>query len=126
MRAVSLFTGAGGLDIGCETAGFMTVLAIEADSTARNSLALNRGLFPLLDFDHGILDDITEVDFHDALERAGLAAGGKTGLDCALIGLLCEVPARGSGREVESADRFDVFSLIARLAYFARNRGLPA
>jgi DNA (cytosine-5)-methyltransferase 1 len=75
MQAISLFTGAGGLDLGCEAAGFLTTLAVEHDEVARQSMALNQGLFPLLDFETCLLDDILDIDFSAALERAGHAPG---------------------------------------------------
>lgn len=40
--AVSLFTGAGGLDLGLEMAGFIPVLCVEVDNDARKTLLLNR------------------------------------------------------------------------------------
>jgi DNA (cytosine-5)-methyltransferase 1 len=39
---ISLFTGAGGLDIGLEIAGFRTTLCVESDLQARETLSLNR------------------------------------------------------------------------------------
>lgn len=41
-KAVSLFTGAGGLDLGLESAGFDTIAAIEMDQDAVRSLKYNR------------------------------------------------------------------------------------
>jgi DNA (cytosine-5)-methyltransferase 1 len=39
--AISLFSGAGGLDLGVERAGFSTVAAVEWDEDAANSLEKN-------------------------------------------------------------------------------------
>jgi DNA (cytosine-5)-methyltransferase 1 len=48
-RAFSLFTGAGGLDLGVEAAGYDVVYAIENDATAVKTLNRNRGVwFPTL------------------------------------------------------------------------------
>lgn len=75
MRAVSLFTGAGGLDLGCEAAGFMTVAAVEQNPTARQTLELN-GLkwFSHLD-PAAIFEDIVGLSFEELLDRAGLEVG---------------------------------------------------
>jgi len=42
MTALSGFTGAGGLDLGLESAGFRILACIENDPTARATLAANR------------------------------------------------------------------------------------
>lgn len=75
MKAVSLFTGAGGLDLGCEAAGFMTVAAVENNETAVATLQRNRETWmPLLDAD-AIFTDIVGLDYDELLDRAGLQVG---------------------------------------------------
>ena len=50
MRSISLFSGAGGLDLGCEAAGFVTAAAVEHNETAVATLLANRDTyFPLLE-----------------------------------------------------------------------------
>lgn len=48
LTVLSVFSGAGGLDVGLEGAGFESVGALEIDATARRTLALNRPNWPLL------------------------------------------------------------------------------
>jgi DNA (cytosine-5)-methyltransferase 1 len=75
MDAVSLFTGAGGLDLGCEAAGFMTRAAVEFNDRAQETLLANRErYFPLLD-EGSISPDILEVDHDELLSAAGLEPG---------------------------------------------------
>ena len=52
---LSLFTGAGGLDVGLERAGFDTRLCVENDDLARNTLRLNRPQWPLAEPGDAIL-----------------------------------------------------------------------
>jgi predicted RNA methylase len=42
LKAISLYTGVGGLDFGFEAAGFETVAAVEMDSVACRTIKLNR------------------------------------------------------------------------------------
>jgi DNA (cytosine-5)-methyltransferase 1 len=73
--AVSLFTGAGGLDIGVERAGFQTRAAVEFDEIAQTSLIENRrGFFPGLSGD-ALFSDIVTLDFEELLAAAALDAG---------------------------------------------------
>ncbi|HEY0629898.1 MAG TPA: DNA (cytosine-5-)-methyltransferase, partial [Sphingomicrobium sp.] len=68
MRAISLFTGVGGLDFGFEAAGFETAVALEMDRACCRSLRANRP-WPVIE------DDIHNVPSDALLEAAGLAPG---------------------------------------------------
>lgn len=75
MDAVSLFTGAGGLDLGCEASGFMTRAAVECEERAQATLRANRErFFPLL-HDDAIFGDIMDVDYDRLLQTARLDVG---------------------------------------------------
>ena len=75
MRGISLFSGAGGLDLASEAAGFMTVAAVENNETAVGTLLANRErFFPCLRPDT-VMRDIVELAPEELLERAGLEPG---------------------------------------------------
>ncbi len=63
--AISLFTGAGGLDLGFEAAGFETAVAVEMDADAVETIRTNRP-WPVLD------RDIHAVASQELLETANL------------------------------------------------------
>src|SRR5579864_5823702 len=67
-KAISLYTGAGGLDLGFEAAGFATAVAVEIDPEAVATLRANRS-WPVLD------RDIHSIDSAELLERASLGEG---------------------------------------------------
>jgi len=68
LSAISLYTGAGGLDYGFEAAGFETRVALEMDADCCATLAANRS-WPI------IRDDIRRVPSSVILDRAGLRKG---------------------------------------------------
>ena len=75
MKAISLFSGAGGLDLGCEAAGFGSHAVIEWNERARETMLANADVFfPHLTAD-GVFSDITSVSGEQVLERVGLERG---------------------------------------------------
>jgi DNA (cytosine-5)-methyltransferase 1 len=68
LTAISLFTGAGGLDYGFEAAGFTTRAAVEMDARCVETLRRNRD-WPVIERDVG------RVPTSELLEVAGLAPG---------------------------------------------------
>lgn len=82
LTAISLFSGAGGLDLGCEEAGFRTRAIVEVDERARETIVGNASeFFPELDTrsDYGAMfSDITETPPGRLLERADLRKGQAT------------------------------------------------
>ena len=68
LKAISLFTGVGGLDFGFEAAGFDTAVAVEMDAVCCRTLRLNRR-WPVIE------RDIHEVTSTELLQAAKLKAG---------------------------------------------------
>ena len=68
LKAISLFTGVGGLDFGFEAAGFETAVAVELDAVCCRTLRLNR--------DWSVIEgDIHAVSSKDLLKAAKLKEG---------------------------------------------------
>lgn len=69
-RVLSLFSGAGGLDVGLEAAGFETRLCVEIDDDARATLRANRP-----DWTLATPGDVHLHDANDLVALAGLQTG---------------------------------------------------
>lgn len=75
LSSISLFSGAGGLDLGAEAAGFATCAAVESSEIARETMLANAARhFPRL-AEAAVLPDVLTVEPEGLLERAGLEAG---------------------------------------------------
>jgi len=70
---ISLFTGAGGLDLGLEAAGFDTRLCVEIDEDARTTLRMNRPDWKIAE-----PGDIHRIEPTEILRQAGLKPGQTT------------------------------------------------
>lgn len=68
-KIISLFSGAGGFDIGFEQAGFTTAVMVEMDPSCCATLRLNRPSVPVIN------TDIREVTTAQMLAAAGLRVG---------------------------------------------------
>ena len=67
MKALSLFTGCGGLDLGLEAAGFDNAICVEIDRYARATIETNRPKWKLCE-----TGDILTLKPEEILEQAGL------------------------------------------------------
>ena len=69
LSVISLYTGAGGLDLGFEAAGYRTAVALEMDAVACSAIRRNRPRWNLIE------RDIHEVSSAEILHAAGLNVG---------------------------------------------------
>jgi DNA (cytosine-5)-methyltransferase 1 len=77
-KVISLFTGAGGLDIGLELAGFETAVCVEIDQHCRETLRFNRPAWKLIeDSNHckRTIGDIRSISCKEILKTANLKKG---------------------------------------------------
>ena len=68
MNIISLFAGAGGLDLGFQQAGFQVTWAVDNDSDAVKTYARNLG-------QHAVLADILDIDFTSLDQPDGIVGG---------------------------------------------------
>lgn len=74
---MELFTGAGGLALGCEIAGFKPVRLVERDRWACDTIRENRDrAYPLVSDWQVVEGDVRGVDWSDISEPVDLVAGG--------------------------------------------------
>ena len=75
LTAISLFSGAGGLDLGAEAAGFATCAAVESSDVARRTMLANAPRhFPRIS-ETAVLSDVLLVEPKELLGRAQMRRG---------------------------------------------------
>lgn len=105
--ALSFFSGAMGLDLGLEKAGFNIRLACESDKFCRQTIALNRPRTALL-------GDINNYDVEDILSAASLTASDN--IDLIVGGPPCQAFSTAGKRKGFRDDRGNVFLRYVDLA----------
>lgn len=105
--AISFFSGAMGLDIGIERAGFDLRLACEVDKFCRQTISLNRPKSALL-------GDINNYSKEDILRSAGL--GGKDEISLIVGGPPCQAFSTAGKRKAFQDERGNVFIKFIELA----------
>ena len=106
----SLFSGAGGLDIGLGRAGFQTRVCVENDKHCKLTLEANQG--KLSDAEFQILGDITELEPFDLLEMGGLKQGE---VDLVSGGPPCQAFSTAGHRQSINDPRGQLFTQFARM-----------
>ncbi|MBL0446157.1 DNA cytosine methyltransferase [Aeromonas veronii] len=105
--AISFFSGAMGLDIGIERAGFDLRLACEVDKFCRQTISLNRPKSALL-------GDINNYSKEDILRSAGL--GEKDEISLIVGGPPCQAFSTAGKRKAFQDERGNVFIKFIELA----------
>ena len=105
--ALSFFSGAMGMDIGLENAGFDIRLACEVDKYCRQTIALNKP-------DTALLGDINDYDASDVLQAANLTS--KDDIDLIVGGPPCQAFSTAGKRQGFNDDRGNVFLKYIDLA----------
>lgn len=113
LASISLFSGALGLDLGLERAGFKTVVAVENNAFAVKTIETNR---PDI---HVINKDIEDVSTKEILKAAGLKVG-----DAAVVtaGPCCQAYSTAGQRASMADPRGVLFKQFLRVVREARPR----
>jgi len=113
--ALSFFSGAMGLDLGIEAAGFDIRLACEVDKYCRQTIALNKP-------DIALLGDINDYSANDVLDYAGLSK--QDDVDLIIGGPPCQAFSTAGKRNGFNDDRGNAFLTYLEIALNIRPKFL--
>lgn len=99
-KALSFFSGAMGLDLGIEKAGFETLLACEIDKAARDTILSNKP-------EMALIGDIRDYTTADILKLAGVSSGNE--IDLIMGGPPCQAFSTAGKRLGLEDERGNVF-----------------
>jgi DNA (cytosine-5)-methyltransferase 1 len=122
-KIVSLFTGAGGMEIGLEAAGYETAGCIELDADCRATLKHNRPEWVQIKSSDNLAveGDVRKVSINDILMQTGLSVG-----EAALVtgGAPCQ-PFSNMGKKLGSDDakNGDLFREFVRIVVGLQPKG---
>ena len=105
--ALSFFSGAMGLDLGIEKAGFQVRLVCEIDKYCRKTITLNKP-------EIGLLSDINNYSKNDVLQASGLTESDN--IDLVMGGPPCQAFSTAGKRKSFQDDRGNVFLKYLDLA----------
>ncbi len=105
--ALSFFSGAMGMDIGLEKAGFETLLTCEIESVIRDTISRNKPGIP-------IIGDIRQYSAKEVLDIAGVDVS--TDVDLIVGGPPCQAFSTAGRRQGFNDDRGNVFLTYLELA----------
>ena len=112
-KVVSLFTGAGGMELGLEMAGFEVAVCVEIDADCRATLRHNRPEWVLFEKDNGrIAGDVRSISAKELLAASGLKTG-----EAALVtgGVPCQPFSNIGKKEGMDAQNGDLFLEFVRI-----------
>lgn len=112
-KIISLFSGAMGLDLGLESAGFKTCVAVETNKAAVSTINANTSGLPVF------ATPIQDVSTKDLLKKAGLVSGEPT---LVTGGPCCQSFSTVGKRESISDPRGTLFKDFCRVVREARPR----
>lgn len=98
--ALSFFSGAMGMDIGLEKAGFKTILACEIDKACRQTISINKP-------DITLLKDIRDYSPSQIMESVGMKLGDE--IDLIVGGPPCQAFSTAGKRQAFNDERGNVF-----------------
>jgi DNA (cytosine-5)-methyltransferase 1 len=113
--ALSFFSGAMGMDIGLEKAGFKTILACEIDKACRQTISLNKP-------DITLLGNVCNYSPQQIMESVGLKLGEE--IDLIVGGPPCQAFSTAGKRQAFNDERGNVFITFINTALAIRPKFL--
>jgi len=116
---ISLFSGAGGMDIGLNEAGFQTRVCVENDKFCQQTLENNHSKLQYQHSNFKVFGDVTQVSPAELLHQSGLVAGD---VDLVSGGPPCQAFSTAGNRESINDPRGTLFQDFVRVVGLVKPR----